>query len=83
MRTCNFRRTDEECWHCEEDTYIQRGHERFCPTCFHAPDGYPKEAEGHVDEWRAFWEHRETYEGYYGEDRQKGVGGFASIHFED
>lgn len=68
--------TDEECPLCDGTFYRDSG-ELVCGDCCYAPIDEPEETR---DEWEKFWDERDEYDGWYGEDRVKMVGGFIGAY---
>jgi hypothetical protein len=72
---------DDECPVCgAENSYALYDGDKVCSQCAHVPSHDTREEET-VDEWTEWQQHRaERYSGWYGEDRIKFVGGFASVY---
>lgn len=70
-----YQRTDRACNHCDNGVLHVQGAEAVCDSCYVVIDSDrpPKTVKS---EWELFWEHRDEYEGFYGPDRVKMVGGF-------
>jgi hypothetical protein len=77
---------DEECGICEaEGSFVLYDGDKVCKECGHAPaggSGRDSLSDGGGDtEWADWLQHRrDEYDGFYGEDRIKFVGGFASAY---
>lgn len=71
------RRTDADCYLCEDGTYIQLDHERFCDTCFHSPSKQTRMTT--TDVWGDFWAYRADYVAT-NDERPKAPGGFAAVY---
>lgn len=70
---------DRDCDLCGEETMVDTGRDEVCTNCWHAPDDrYYETTDG---PWEQFWDHREEYSGFYGDERKKCVGGFTSPYF--
>jgi hypothetical protein len=81
----NGRHTEQECTVCEDGTYIRLENEKVCDTCQHSP-AKNLTITTEKDVWTAFQTYRrenEDYNGWYGPDRIKFVGGFAGPYFEE
>lgn len=65
-----------ECAICDsEDSYIRYEGDTVCIECGHVRGGDEPMSEG-KNPWVEWWEHRdENYDGFYGPDRIKFVGG--------
>lgn len=72
----------EECGVCDaEGAFVIYDDDKVCAECGYAPaDSTQTLNSPQADsEWREWWQHRrENYSGWYGSDRVKFVGGFAS-----
>lgn len=66
--------TDRECSNCEDGEYISLEHELVCDTCYYVPAKSTPVSQ--PDAWEQFWQARDEYDGFYGPDRVKHVGGF-------
>lgn len=75
--------TDRDCPFCEDETYLRDGSELVCPECAHTPSYdalSPTKGDG---PWIRFRRRTEQYSGFYGPERIKAVGGFASAYTFD
>lgn len=80
-----------ECPHCEGDYVLFEG-DKLCVECgFLAHSGGNRDVDvlssnANVEQiWIQWWDHRDSeYEGMYGENRKKMVGGFIAVYdFEE
>lgn len=74
---------DRECNICEaEGTFVIYDGDQVCTQCGHAPTSDSNTGvEQGSNEWSDWFDHRdERYSGWYGEDRIKFPGGFASAY---
>lgn len=79
--TLTVQRTERECSECEDGVYYKYDHDLICGDCHHAPDGESTYSGVSADSpWEDWWEHRTEYDGFYGEDRVRMVGGFRSAY---
>lgn len=66
-----------------ENSYVLYDGDKVCSECGHAPDGRQEQftTDDVADPWAEWFSHRRAeYAGWYGEDRIKFVGGFASAY---
>lgn len=68
------KRTDRECYECEDGKFLDLGTELVCDNCHYSPDGKPTVER--KNPWEDFWKEREDYTGFTGRDRVRMVGGF-------
>jgi len=73
---------EKECAVCDEEgTFVIYDGDKVCDNCGYAPAGGGSSVTADEDEWQAWLVHRdEEYSGFYGEDRIKFAGGFASAY---
>jgi ribosomal protein L37AE/L43A len=72
-----------ECPVCGADEeYVLYEGDKMCSECGHAPDpGARRSVTANESPWESWWDHREQYDGFYGENRVRMVGGFVSTYF--
>lgn len=69
--------TDRECSQCEDGVYYKYDDDLLCGTCHYTPDRTSSYSGVNGDgEWERWWDEREQYDGFYGPDRVRFVGGF-------
>jgi len=73
---------DVECAVCDaEESFVIYEGDKVCKECGHAPSGGGRSVTTDDSEWADWLQHRrEEYDGFYGEDRIKFVGGFAAAY---
>lgn len=73
---------DRECPVCTaEGSYVRYDNDLVCRVCGHAPHSV-NTVDEQEDAWTQWWEARREYDGLYGAERVKMVGGFASVYFD-
>lgn len=71
---------EQECALCgNEGTFVIYDGDKVCTTCGHAPDNTTS-VTTNGDEFEDWLDERSEYSGWYGQDRIKFAGGFASAY---
>jgi len=72
---------ERECNVCgSEGTFVLYDGDTLCTECSHSPSAR-RDGTSDTDDWDDWFQHREEeYEGWYGEDRIKFVGGFGHAY---
>jgi len=75
MKAKDYQRTGRICPICEEGETYAGDDEEYCPHCYTILSDKTTYIDDR-DVWEQWWDHRESYDGLYGPDRKRAIGGF-------
>jgi hypothetical protein len=74
---------DVTCAVCDtENPFVLYDGEKVCTECGHTPTSGGRSVTHETDQWSSWLQHRrDEYDGFYGDERIKFVGGFEAAYY--